>query len=62
MTQGNSMPKVEEIAEQVRKLSSSELVEFRKWYAEFDGHAWDRQFEADVKARKLDVLDEATRR
>ena len=56
------MPKVDAIAEQVRNLSSSELVEFRKWYAEFDGHAWDRQFEADVKARKLDVLDEATRR
>ena len=57
---GTPMPKVEDIAELIRKLSASELAEFRKWYTEFDCNAWDRQFEADVKARKLDALDEAT--
>lgn len=56
------MRKLEEIEEQIRKLSGSEMVEFRKWYSEFDGQAWDRQFEADVKAGKLDALAEAARR
>jgi hypothetical protein len=56
------MHKVEEIEEQIRNLSGAELVEFRKWYAEFDSQAWDRQFEADVKAGKLDTLGEAARR
>jgi hypothetical protein len=56
------MRKVEEIEEQIRNLSGTELVEFRKWYAEFDAQAWDRQFEADVKSGKLDALGEAARR
>jgi hypothetical protein len=56
------MHKVEEIEEQIRSLSGSELVEFRKWYAEFDAQEWDRQFEADVKAGKLAALGEAARR
>jgi hypothetical protein len=56
------MHKVEEIEEQIRNLSGAELIEFRKWYAEFDTQAWDRQFEADVKAGKLDALGEAARR
>lgn len=56
------MRKLEEIEEQIRKLSGSEMVEFRKWYSEFDAQAWDRQFEADVKAGKLDALAEAARR
>lgn len=56
------MRKLEEIEEQIRNLSGTELVEFRKWYAEFDAQAWDRQFEADVKAGKLDALAEAARK
>jgi hypothetical protein len=56
------MQKVEEIEEQIRNLSGAELAEFRKWYAEFDTQVWDRQFEADVEAGKLDVLGEAARR
>lgn len=56
------MRKLEEIEEQIRNLSGTEMVEFRKWYAEFDAQAWDRQFEADVKAGKLDALAEAARR
>ncbi len=55
------MRKVEEIEQEIQNLSGVELVEFRKWYAEFDAHAWDRQFEADVKAGKLDALAEAAR-
>jgi hypothetical protein len=56
------MLKVEEIEAQIRSLSGSELVEFRKGYAEFDAREWDRQFEADVGAGKLDALGEAARR
>ncbi len=56
------MRKLEEIEDQVRNLSGTDLVEFRKWYAEFDAQAWDRQIEADVKAGKLDALAEAARK
>jgi len=56
------MRKLEEIEEQIRNLSGTDIVEFRKWYAEFDAQAWDSQFEADVKGGKLDALAEAARR
>jgi hypothetical protein len=56
------MRKIEEIEEQVRNLSGTELVEFRKWYAEFDAQAWDEQIEADAKTGKLEALAEAARR
>jgi hypothetical protein len=43
-------------------LSAEELAEFRRWFAEFDAAAWDRQIARDVKAGKLDTLaDEALR-
>jgi len=50
--------KVESIEQQIEKLSPDELAAFRRWYAAFDAEAWDRQFEADVKAGKLDGLAE----
>ena len=31
---------------------------FREWFAKFDSDVWDRQFEADVQAGKLDRLAE----
>ena len=56
------MNQVELIEKQIEKLSSEELAKFRMWYAVFDAEAWDRQFEADVKAGKLDALaDKALR-
>ena len=55
------MRKLEEVENQVRNLSGSELAEFRKWYAEFDAEIWDQQFEADVKSGKLDALAEMAR-
>lgn len=56
------MSKVEAIEEQIEKLSPDELATFRRWYASFDAEAWDRQFEADVKAGKLDAFaDKALR-
>ena len=56
------MSKVELIEKQIEKLAPEELAAFRRWYATFDAEAWDRQFEADVKAGKLDALaDKALR-
>ncbi len=52
------MTKVQELERQVRRLSGEELSEFRRWYSGFDARAWDRQFESDVKAGKLDALAE----
>jgi len=56
------MSTVEEIESAVRQLPSEELAAFRNWFAEFDAEAWDRQFEADVAAGRLDALaDKALR-
>lgn len=50
------MSRVETVEKQVRELSSEELTTFRKWFERFDAEAWDRQFETDVEAGKLDSL------
>lgn len=50
------MSNVEAIEQQIEKLSPEELAAFRSWYAAFDAEAWDRQFETDVTAGKLDAL------
>jgi hypothetical protein len=52
------MSKVESIERQVQDLSTEELVAFRKWFAVFDAEAWDRQFERDVAAGRLDDMAE----
>jgi len=54
------MSKVENIEQEVRKLSPSELAAFRRWFVEFDRQVWDRQIEKDVREGKLDKFaDEA---
>ena len=56
------MSSVHEIEAAVSKLSPQELLAFRKWFSEFDAGAWDKQFEEDVTAGRLDALaDEAIR-
>ncbi|HNO34542.1 MAG TPA: hypothetical protein PKK30_09530 [Nitrospira sp.] len=52
------MSKVEAIKQQIEKLSADELAMFRRWYAMFDAEVWDREFEADAKASRLDALAE----
>ena len=52
------MAKVEDIEKQLRELTPQELAEFRARFAAFDAEIWDRQFEADVEAGKLDALAE----
>jgi hypothetical protein len=54
------MSTVNEIEFAVSKLSRDELLLFRGWFQEFDAEAWDRHFEEDVRAGRLDALaDEA---
>jgi hypothetical protein len=52
------MGKVEKIEREIKDLSPEEMTELREWFAAFDAEAWDRQFEADVRAGKLDALAE----
>ena len=53
-----SMSTIAEIETAVSRLSPEELSAFRAWFTEFDAEAWDRQFEEDVAAGRLDVLAE----
>jgi hypothetical protein len=52
------MSRVEKIESQIEELSQEELHAFREWFASFDAQAWDQQFEADVKAGRLDRFGE----
>lgn len=56
------MRKIEEIEQQIRNLSDTELAEFRQWYAQFDAQIRDKKFDADVRDGKLDALGEKARR
>ena len=50
------MSNLPEIEHAVSQLSVEELTAFRVWFAEFDAEVWDRQFEEDVTAGRLDRL------
>jgi hypothetical protein len=50
------MTTVAEISGAVRRLPKRELAKFRKWFTEFDAATWDREFEEDVAAGRLDAL------
>jgi hypothetical protein len=52
------MSNLQEIEQAVSQLSSSELITFRNWFAEFDAERWDRQFEEDVATGRLNDLAE----
>jgi hypothetical protein len=50
------MSRVEELESQIKTLSPSEFQELRAWLAEHDAEIWDRQFDADVQAGRLDAV------
>ncbi|GDZ94831.1 hypothetical protein PA905_27880 [Planktothrix agardhii CCAP 1459/11A] len=50
------MSNLQEIESAVSQLTKEELAAFRVWFAEFDAEIWDRQFEEDVAAGRLDGL------
>lgn len=52
------MSTIQEIKDAVRQLSPEDLAAFRAWFAEFDARVWDRQFDEDVVAGRLDQLAE----
>ena len=51
-----SMGNIKSIERAVESLPPSELAEFRRWFAEFDAAAWDKQIEQDAASGKLDGL------
>ena len=52
------MSNLQEIETAISQLSSDELTAFRTWFEEFDAEMWDRQFEEDVTAGRLNGLAE----
>lgn len=50
------MSKVKYLETQIQELTPQELKAFRDWFAKFDAESWDQEFEADVKAGKLDAM------
>ena len=53
------MTNIEKLEEEVRNLSARELATFREWFSDFDAAQWDRQFEVDTDAGRLDALADA---
>jgi hypothetical protein len=52
------MGTVREIENAVRRLPPDDLAVLRAWFAEYDAEVWDREFDADVAAGRLDALAE----
>jgi hypothetical protein len=52
------MTKVETVERLVSEMTPAEFAEFRRWLAQFDAAAWDREIEADAAAGRLDKLAE----
>jgi hypothetical protein len=50
------MTEIPAIQDAIRRLSTEELAEFRRWFAEFDTATWDTQFENDARSGRLDRL------
>jgi len=46
----------QELETAVAGLSSDDLAKFSTWFEVFIADAWDKEFETDVKAGKLDAL------
>jgi hypothetical protein len=56
------MTTVEEIEAAIQHLPKDKLAEFRRWFEEYDATEWDKQFEQDAKAGRLDTFaDQAVR-
>ena len=50
------MEAIEEIMEMIEHLPEREFEEFSKRFSELDARVWDREFEEDVRAGRLDEL------
>jgi hypothetical protein len=47
---------VQDLENEVTRLSREDLSRFRAWFDQYDAQIWDRQFEADANSGKLDEL------
>lgn len=52
------MTKVEQLEEEIKKLSPGEFAKLREWLLEIDWQQWDREIERDAASGKLDKLFE----
>ena len=50
------MTTVTELQKAILGLSESEYAELRQWLLDEDWERWEREFDEDVKAGKLDAL------
>lgn len=50
------MTTVAQISGAIKRLPRKDLAKLRKWFEEFDAAQWDREFEADVAAGRLDEI------
>jgi hypothetical protein len=48
------MTRVQDLAGEIKALSSQELAAFREWLADYDASDWDKQIEADALEGKFD--------
>ncbi len=49
---------IREIESLISKLPPKQLAAFRAWFYKFEASAWDKQFEQDAKAGRLDKAAE----
>ena len=50
------MTRLEELEQEIRKLTRAELADLREWFREYDSDEWDRQIEEDARGGNLDKL------
>ena len=50
------MTSIPEIQQAIMNLSEADYAELRRWLLDQDWEEWDREFEEDVEAGKLDAL------
>ncbi|HHN66160.1 MAG TPA: hypothetical protein ENK09_12445 [Nitrospirae bacterium] len=56
------MPKVEDIKQEIEKLSEEEYRQIRNWLLEKDWAKWDEEIERDSAEGKLDFLIEGAKK
>ena len=45
---------LEQIQAKIYELTREERTRLREWFDEFDGDSWDKDFDENVKEKKLD--------
>jgi hypothetical protein len=53
---------LEELERSITHLPPEELTRIREWFLAFDADNWDREFEADVAAGRLNALADSAMR